>query len=88
MMTKVAKVRAINAGRTERADICKKLDYKMNHISTDYIFDGRGTEPWRPDYKIISHDECLWTDEAGRELAVSQTLEKYFISSALRGSLA
>jgi len=45
---KVAKVRAINAGGTQNiADVCKKLDCKMTYISTDYVFDGQGTEPWR-----------------------------------------
>ena len=49
---KVAKVRAINAGGTQNiADVCKKLDCKMTYISTDYVFDGQGTEPWQPDCK-------------------------------------
>ena len=26
--------------------VCKKLDSKMVYISTDYVFDGQGTEPW------------------------------------------
>lgn len=38
---KVEKVRAINI-----AKVCKKLDCKMVYISTDYVFDGQGTEPW------------------------------------------
>ena len=43
---KVAKVRAINAGGTENiALVCKQLDCKMTYISTDYVFDGQGTEP-------------------------------------------
>ena len=49
---KVAKVRAINAGGTQNiADVCKKLNCKMTYISTDYVFDGQGTEPWQPDCK-------------------------------------
>ena len=49
---KVAKVRAINAGGTQNiANVCKKLDCKMTYISTDYVFDGQGTEPWQPDCK-------------------------------------
>lgn len=49
---KAAKVCAINADGTQNiADVCKKLDYKMTYISTDYVFDGQGTEPWKPDCK-------------------------------------
>ena len=49
---KVAKVRTINAGGTQNiTDVCKKLDCKMTYISTDYVFDGQGTEPWQPDCK-------------------------------------
>lgn len=49
---KVEKVRTINAGGTQYiADVCKKLDCKMTYISTDYVFDGQGTEPWQPDCK-------------------------------------
>ena len=43
---KVEKVRAINAGGTQNiANVCKKLDAKIVYISTDYVFDGQGTEP-------------------------------------------
>ena len=46
------KVRAINAGGTQNiANVCKKLNCKMTYISTDYVFDGQGTEPWKPDCK-------------------------------------
>lgn len=44
---KVELVRNVNAGGTRSiADVCKKLGYKMTYISTDYVFDGQGTEPW------------------------------------------
>ena len=49
---KVALVRAVNAGGTQNiADVCKKLNCKMTYISTDYVFNGQGTEPWQPDCK-------------------------------------
>lgn len=76
----VAKVRAINVGGTQNiADICKKLDYKMTYIRTDYVFDSQGTEPWKPvckDYKPLN---VYGQTKLEGELAVSQTLEKYFI---------
>ena len=77
---KVAKVRAINAGGTQNiADVCKKLDCKMTYISTDYVFDGQGTEPWKPDCKDYKPMNVYGQTKLEGELAVSQTLEKYFI---------
>lgn len=77
---KVAKVRAINAGGTQNiADVCKKLDRKMTYISTDYVFDGQGTEPWKPDCKDYKPMNVYGQTKLEGELAVSQTLEKYFI---------
>ena len=77
---KVAKVRAINAGGTQNiADVCKKLDCKMTYISTDYVFDGQGTEPWQPDCKDYKPLNVYGQTKLEGELAVSQTLEKYFM---------
>ena len=77
---KVAKVRAINAGGTQNiADVCKKLNCKMTYISTDYVFDGQGTEPWQPDCKDYKPLNVYGQTKLEGELAVSQTLEKYFI---------
>lgn len=77
---KVEKVRAINAGGTENiARVCKKLDCKMIYISTDYVFDGQGTEPWKPDCKDYKPLNVYGQTKLEGELAVSQNLEKYFI---------
>lgn len=77
---KVEKVRAINAGGTENiAKACKKLDCKMIYISTDYVFDGQGTEPWKPDCKDYKPLNVYGQTKLEGELAVSQNLEKYFI---------
>ena len=76
----VSKVRAINAGGTQNiADVCKKLDCKMTYISTDYVFDGQGTEPWKPDCKDYKPLNVYGQTKLEGEQAVSQTLEKYFI---------
>ena len=49
---KKAKVFAINAEGTENiARVAKEIDAKMVYISTDYVFNGRGTSPWKPDCK-------------------------------------
>lgn len=76
----VAKVRAVNAGGTQHiADICKELDCKMLYLSTDYVFDGQGTEPWQPDCKEYKPLNVYGQTKLEGELAVSHTLDKYFI---------
>ena len=77
---KMGKVRAINAGGTENiAKVCKKIDSKMVYISTDYVFDGQGTTPWNPDCKDYKPLNVYGQTKLGGELAVSNTLSKYFI---------
>ena len=74
------KVRAINAGGTQNiANVCKKLNCKMTYISTDYVFDGQGTAPWKPDCKDHKPLNVYGQTKLEGELAVSRTLEKYFI---------
>ena len=74
------KVYAINAGGTRNiAAVCKELGCKMLYISTDYVFDGEGTQPWKPDCKAYA-PLCIYGDSKLQgELAVSGLLEKYFI---------
>ena len=77
---KVDKVRSINAGGTKNiAEVCKKLDCKMVYLSTDYVFDGQGTKPWDPDCKIYQPLNVYGQTKLEGELAVSETLDKYFI---------
>lgn len=77
---KVEKVWAINAGGTQNiSNVCKKLNCKMTYISTDYVFDGQGTEPWMPDCKDYKPLNVYGQTKLEGELAVSSTLEKYFI---------
>lgn len=77
---KVEKVRAINAGGTQNiADVCKKLDCKMVYISTDYVFDGQGEQPWEPDCKDYKPLNMYGQTKLEGELAVANTLKKYFI---------
>lgn len=73
-------VYAVNAKGTEYiAKACKKVDAKMVYTSTDYVFDGQGTQPWKPDctdYKPLS---VYGQTKLDGEFAVSAVLEKYFI---------
>ena len=45
---KQKQVYAVNASGTRNiAEQCKRLDCKMIYLSTDYVFDGTGTDPWQ-----------------------------------------
>lgn len=77
---KFAMVRAVNTDGTRNiAEICKKLNCKMMYISTDYVFNGQGTEPWEPDCKDYEPLNVYGQTKLGGELAVANLLEKYFI---------
>lgn len=73
-------VRGINAGGTANiAEACKKLNCKMAYISTDYVFSGQGTEPWDPDCRDYAPLNVYGQTKLEGELAVANTLRKYFI---------
>ena len=74
------KVRAINTDGTRYiAEAAKKADAKMIYISTDYVFNGQGETPWDPDCTDYAPLSVYGSSKLGGELAVSGTLEKYFI---------
>ena len=71
--------RKVNADGTQNiANMCKKLDIPMIYISTDYVFDGQGERPWQPDDERAPLNVYGQTKYEG-ELAVQNTLDKYFI---------
>ena len=73
------KVMSVNRDGTRYiAESCKELDVPMIYISTDYVFDGQGTDPWKPD----DHRKPLNVYGESKyqgELAVEEVLEKYYI---------
>lgn len=74
------KVHLINAVGTENiARVCKDLDSVMMYISTDYVFDGQGSEPWQPDCRDYAPLNHYGQTKLEGELAVSSILERYFI---------
>ena len=71
--------RKINAEGTQNiANVCKAMDIKMTYISTDYVFDGEGERAWEPDDERTPLNVYGQTKYEG-ELAVQNTLDKYFI---------
>lgn len=74
------RVRAINAGGTMNiAQVCRTLDCKMTYLSTDYVFDGQGTAPWKPDCTDFHPLNVYGRTKLEGEQAVRQTLTKFFI---------
>jgi dTDP-4-dehydrorhamnose reductase len=75
-----AKVLAINVDGTRYiAEAAKKIGAKMLYLSTDYVFDGKGESPWQPDDKNYAPLNYYGQTKLEGELAVSGTLDKYFI---------
>lgn len=74
------KVFAVNVEGTKNiVHACKEIDAKMVYTSTDYVFDGQGTEPWKPDCKEYAPLNIYGQSKLNGELAVSEILDKYFI---------
>ena len=73
-------VRAVNArGPENLALACRQVGCKMLQISTDYVFDGQGTEPWKPDCATYAPLSVYGKTKLEGELAVASALAKYFI---------
>lgn len=77
---KQEKVWAVNVGGTQHiANACKAQNCKMMYVSTDYVFDGKGEMPWQPDCRDYAPLNVYGKTKLEGELAVSNTLEKFFI---------
>ena len=77
---KIPLVFKINADGTKYiAEACKQIDAKLLYLSTDYVFDGQGTTPWQPDCKEYNPLNIYGKSKLEGELAVANTLSKYFI---------
>ena len=74
------KVHAINVDGTRHiAEACRALGCKMMYISTDYIFNGQGTEPWQPDCTDYAPLNVYGQSKLEGELAVRELVEKYYV---------
>ena len=73
-------VDAINhIGTKNLALAAKAVGAKLIYISTDYVFDGQGEEPWKPDDKNYAPLNVYGASKLAGELAVAEALEKFFI---------
>jgi len=74
------KVQAINVDGTRHiAEACKALGCKLMYISTDYVFNGQGSEPWQPDCAYFAPLNVYGESKLGGEEAVRALVEKFFI---------
>ena len=73
-------VHSINVNGTQNiASECKKFNCKMIYISTDYVFDGQGSELWKADCNAYKPLNVYGRTKLEGELAVANTLDKFFI---------
>ncbi|MBQ9464243.1 MAG: dTDP-4-dehydrorhamnose reductase [Lachnospiraceae bacterium] len=75
-----AKVRAINVtGTKNMAEAAAACGAKIIYLSTDYVFDGQGTEPWKPDSKDYAPLNVYGQTKLDGELAIAAATDRYFI---------
>ena len=73
-------VKKINVDGTDNlVKVAKELGAKFLYISTDYVFDGEGEKPWKPDDKNYNPQNYYGQTKLDGELSVSSQLENYFI---------
>ncbi len=73
------KVYAINVTGTENmVEAADKLDCKLLYLSTDYVFDGQGDQPWKPDDKSYA-PLCYYGETKLMGEKLVSKLEKFFI---------
>lgn len=73
-------VKKINVNGTDNlVKSTKAIGAKFLYISTDYVFNGEGTRPWKPDDKNYSPLNYYGETKLQGELSVSSQLKNYFI---------
>ena len=74
------KVYSVNVQGTQNiADACRIIDTKMVYLSTDYVFDGTGCSPWKPDETRFAPLNYYGETKLEGEKAVAAVLQKFFI---------
>lgn len=74
------RVTAVNVDGTRHlAEQCRRQGCRMMYISTDYVFDGQGTEPWTPDCTDYQPLNVYGQTKLRGEQAVTSLLSDYYI---------
>ena len=72
--------RLVNAEGTRNvAEACRRVGASMIYISTDYVFNGRGEEPWEPDSKSIDPLNVYGQTKREGELAAAALVSRLFV---------
>ena len=73
-------VHLINADGTRFiAGAATSVDAKMIYVSTDYVFNGQGDQPWQPDDETFAPLNYYGLTKLEGEQAVAETQDKFFI---------
>lgn len=73
-------VKKINVDGTDNlVRAAKKIDAKFIYISTDYVFNGNGTNPWEPDDKNYQPLNYYGETKLQGESIVSSQLSKFYV---------
>ena len=73
-------VRAVNVDGTRNlAEAAAQVGAKMMYISTDYVFDGVGEEPWRPENNNYAPLNVYGQSKLDGEREVEKYVEKFFV---------
>lgn len=73
-------VEAINVeGTNNLVQAASSATAKFMYISTDYVFDGKGTKPWKPDDKNYSPLNFYGLTKLKGEETVSRNIKEFFV---------
>lgn len=73
----------VNAtGVSNLVKVCSENNIRLLHISTDYVFNGEGTEPYKPDDPVSPLGVYGSTKRAGEEFILSADIEGLIIRTS------
>ncbi len=61
------------------AEAAESIHAKLLYLSTDYVFDGKGTRPWMPDEKRFAPLNYYGETKLEGEKAIAECLNRFFV---------